>query len=38
MPTPSPIMAISSGPKLGMVKMWLAKATRAKPIPTPTMA
>ena len=31
-------MAISSGPKVGMVKTWLAKSTRAKPIPTPTRA
>ena len=38
MPTPRPIIAIRSGPKVGTVSTWLAANTIPNPMPTPASA
>ena len=38
MPTPRPIIARSSGEKVGTLRRWLTRSSTAKPIATPNSA
>ena len=38
MPTPSPIMAIISGAKIGTFRTWLSRSSSAKPMAMPNRA